>query len=110
MNRRTFLAGALTTAAGLILPYEPKRIYSFPSKGFAQPELYEELLIHSIKEGLQGSYNVQASIINHDEKVEPINLSIAVYQFGVEWTEPPPYTRVEEAVRLHLAEARRLIV
>jgi hypothetical protein len=33
MHRRHFLAGALTTAAGLVLPYEPQRVYSFPSKG-----------------------------------------------------------------------------
>lgn len=31
MKRRTFLAGLVTTAAGLVLPHEPKRIYSFPS-------------------------------------------------------------------------------
>lgn len=39
MNRRKFLAGALVTAAGLILPYEPKRIYSFPSREYLTPEL-----------------------------------------------------------------------
>ena len=32
MKRRAFLAGLATTAAGLVLPYEPKRIYSFPSR------------------------------------------------------------------------------
>ena len=37
MKRRDFLRGlAVTTAAGLILPYEPKRIYSFPSTEFLQ--------------------------------------------------------------------------
>ncbi len=29
MKRRDFLTGLVTTAAGLVLPYEPKRIYSF---------------------------------------------------------------------------------
>lgn len=29
MNRRRFLTGLVTTAAGLLLPYEPKRVYSF---------------------------------------------------------------------------------
>lgn len=32
MNRRAFLTGMISTASGLVLPYEPKRIYSFPSR------------------------------------------------------------------------------
>lgn len=31
MRRRSFLAGLATAAAGLVLPYEPRRIYSFPT-------------------------------------------------------------------------------
>ena len=34
MKRRSFLAGMFTTAAGLLLPYEPKTIYSFPSEAY----------------------------------------------------------------------------
>lgn len=32
MKRRSFIQGMMTTAAGLLLPYEPKRVYSFASK------------------------------------------------------------------------------
>lgn len=30
MRRRHFLAGAAAAAAGLVIPYEPRRVYSFP--------------------------------------------------------------------------------
>lgn len=32
MNRRNFVAGIISCSAGLLLPYEPKVIYSFPNK------------------------------------------------------------------------------
>ena len=31
MNRRSFVSGLIATVAGLVLPYEPKVIYSFAS-------------------------------------------------------------------------------
>lgn len=37
MNRRQLLAGLLGATGGLVLPYEPKRIYSTPSPGVGGP-------------------------------------------------------------------------
>ena len=50
MKRRSFLAGMLTTAAGLLIPYEPKTIYSFPSKRiihsiYYNPETRETIVL-----------------------------------------------------------------
>lgn len=35
MNRRDLLTGLLGAAGGLVLPYDPRRIYSTPSVGVA---------------------------------------------------------------------------
>jgi hypothetical protein len=34
MNRRQLLQSSLALASGLIVPWEPKRVYSFPSPDF----------------------------------------------------------------------------
>ncbi len=39
MKRRVFLSGLVMTAAGLVLPYEPKRMYSFPSRQYLLPDI-----------------------------------------------------------------------
>ena len=55
MKRRSFLAAAAAAVTGLILPYEPKRIYSFPSRPLRYPKGLTTLLeAHSMKEPVQG--------------------------------------------------------
>ena len=37
MNRRAFLSGIMATAGGILVPYEPRRVYGFaPSGGWPQ--------------------------------------------------------------------------
>ncbi len=38
MDRRGFLGGLIVSAAGLYLPYEPERVYSFASRRFLMEE------------------------------------------------------------------------
>lgn len=40
MKRRNFLAGAAAAAAGLVLPYEPRRVYSFPTPRLVTPPMF----------------------------------------------------------------------
>lgn len=54
MKRRSFLAGMFTTAAGLLIPYEPKTIYSFPSKRIIHSIHYDPVTRETIVKGTQG--------------------------------------------------------
>lgn len=38
MNRRQFMQALAAASAGIILPYEPERIYSFPTKRITTAE------------------------------------------------------------------------
>ncbi len=109
MKRRTLLAVALTTAAGLILPYEPQTIYSFPSQEFLnRPKVHIRSVDFQSWSNDRLVLEVKANIVKMG-KTRPIELYVLPPFEDPKLGLPESHDKLKEAILYHWRSSEKLL-